>query len=209
MVTYTDWDKVATYTMPFHNSHVLNEALDPDPSNNPSLPFEPDIITRYDFLDLDLTSMPAAWAGLDLLNPGQVSDAQILQMYGDAVPIPLPSTHSIWLGSHNADWGDPVNWLPAVVPGLNDTVRINSCACPEVHYPVLPEGATAIAGMHIMEGGQLDIPAGATLMINGPLHNEGTITVFGLLSMDANGSSGTSNYGVIECKSGGVMQIED
>jgi len=46
MVTYTDWYKASTYVNTFHNSHELNEELGPDPSNNPGLPFAPDIISR-------------------------------------------------------------------------------------------------------------------------------------------------------------------
>jgi hypothetical protein len=209
MVTYTDWDKVATYTMPFHNSHVLNDDLNPDPSNNSFIPFAPDIISQYDYIALENTSMPVAWAGLDLTNPNVVSDAQILEFYGNAIPIPVASTEAIWLGGANSSWNDVENWLPAAVPTPSDDVRINSCACPEAHAVELPMGTTVISELHVMTGGQLTVPAGAILEINEAFTNEGMITVFGHLIVNSSATNPANNFGTIDCRTGGLIHIMD
>ena len=209
MVTYTDWDKVSTYTMPFHNSHVLNDNLDPDPSSNIFIPFAPDIISQYDFIALENTAMPAAWTGLDLTNPNVVSDAQILQYYGDVIPVPLATTEAIWLGGINTSWSAAENWLPAEVPTTADDVRINSCACPEANAVELPMDTTVVNKLNVMTGGQLTVPAGAVLEINEAFTNEGTITVFGLLIINVSATDPANNFGTIDCRTGGSVQVND
>jgi len=77
-VTYTDWQKVSTYTPFFHNSNVLNDNLNPDPSSNQNLAFNPDIIGVFDFGRFDNTTNP--FPGLDLVN--EATDAELLSFLG-------------------------------------------------------------------------------------------------------------------------------
>jgi len=77
-VTYTDWQKVSTYAPFFHNSNVLNDNLNPDPSSNQNLAFNPDLIGEFEFGRFDDTSNP--FPGLDLVN--QATDAELLSFLG-------------------------------------------------------------------------------------------------------------------------------
>ncbi len=207
MVTYTDWDKASTYVNTFHNSHVLNEDLDPDPSGNPGLPFAPDVITRYDFLDLQETAMPVEWEGLNLLNLGQVTDEEILEYYGDTIPTPVAPTDHIWLGRANGLWNETSNWLFGTLPDVTDTVRVNSCACPEVSCVHLDTGTTIIGALSLKEGAVMTIPVGSTLIINGSVVNEGVIVVHGVLRVLTDGSGNVNNLGTIDCRDGGIVEI--
>jgi hypothetical protein len=209
MVTYTDWDKVYTYQNTFHNSHVLNEDLDPDPSNNPNLPFAPDIISRYDYLQWLPTTMPMEFVGLDLTDENQVSDADILEFYGDIIAPPSATSFPVWLGGADQNWTTTANWLVGGLPAANDTVRINSCACPEAHCVLLPLGNTTISGLEVEEGGVVTIPVGATLTINGHLENEGTIIVHGTLIINAAVGIEAINRGTLDCREGGIITIHD
>jgi hypothetical protein len=209
MVTYTDWDKVFTYTTAFHNSHVLNEDLDPDPSVNPWLPFAPDIITRYDFLELQSSVMPPQWVGLNLLNTGQVSDAEILEYFGEELPTPEPSTEQIWLGRTNEHWDEPSNWLSGALPDVSSIVRVNSCACPEAYCVNLDLGTTTIGGLNMREGSVMTVPVGSTLVVNGSVVNEGVIVVYGTLRVVTGGVGDVNNLGTIESRGDGVVEIMD
>ncbi len=209
MVTYTDWDKVSTYSMPFHNSHVLNDALDPDPSTNPWLPFQPDIISTYEYMDFKTTMMPPAWIGLDLTNENLVSDQQILQYYGNTIAEPVAPTAPVWLGKVNQFWNNPDNWLPAEIPASNDTILVHSCACPAANCLEVPAGTTVISGMTVSPGGSLTVPAGDVLQVNGPFINHGTVIIYGQLVIDTFGGTAAINAGSLDCRSGGQVTILD
>jgi len=209
MVTYTDWDKVSTYSMPFHNSHVLNEDLNPDPSTNPGLPFAPDIITQYDYLEYLTAVMPTEWIGLDLTNENQVSNTAILSYFGSIIPDPEATSEHIWLGGHSESWNDQTNWLPALVPDENDTVRINSCVCSEVSCLTLPPGQINVSGINLRVGATLTIPAGSVLDIDGPFHNEGSVIIFGQLILHAGSGNMASNMGTVDCRTGGIVTVQN
>ncbi len=209
LVTYTDWDKASTYVNTFHNSHVLNEDLNPDPSNNPGQPFAPDIISRYDFLQLQTTMMPVEWEGLDLTNAGQVSDAQILSHYGVSIPTPLPSTSHVWLGRANNNWNNAANWLSGTAPMTADSVRINSCACPSASCVQAGPGVTTISGLELAEGAVLTVPVGSTLVVNGPFNNEGLVIVYGELQITPGVSNEAINRGMLDCRTGGNIIIQE
>ncbi len=207
MVTYTDWDKVFTYEPAFHNSHVLNENLNPDPSSNPGMPFSPNIITSYDFMELLNASFPSEWDGLNLLNESDVSDAEILALFGDTIPIPNPPSEMIWLGRNNQDWNDADNWLSGDLPDMSDTVNINTCSCPEANCVVLPTESISLSGLSIAAGAIMTIPAGATLTINGPFSNDGTIIIEGNLTVLGGLENSVSNRGELDCRNGGILSI--
>lgn len=77
-VTYTDWPKVSYYDEYFHNSHVLNSSLSPDPSAG--VPFTPDLIGRFDFARFDDVTVPPQLTGINLVS--QASDADLLSFLG-------------------------------------------------------------------------------------------------------------------------------
>lgn len=207
MVTYTDWDKVYTYQPAFHNSHVLNEDLESDPSSNPGMPFTPNIITSYDFMQVQSATFPAEWSELNLLNESDVSDAEILSLFGDALPIPIPPSEMIWLGGKNQQWNDMDNWLSGSLPIVSDTVRINSCACPDANCVVLPAGIISVGGLIVAEGAVITIPVGATLNVNGPFTNDGTIIIEGNMTVSGGIENTVLNRGEVDCRNGGVLSI--
>ncbi len=209
MVTYTDWNKVFTYEPAFHNSHVLNEDLEPDPSSNPGMPFSPDIITTYDFMELQNTSLPSAWTGLNLLNETDLPDEEILLHFGDTIPLPVPTDDATWLGRENQDWDDSDNWLSGSIPASSDTVRINSCACPEADCVLLPVGTTSISGLRVAPGAVLTIPVGALIQVDGPLVNDGTIIIDGELLVTDDTENAVTNRGEIDCRPGGTFTITE
>jgi hypothetical protein len=207
MVTYTDWDKASTYETTFHNSHVLNEDLDPDPSNNPGLAFAPDIITRYDFLEWRPDTMPSEWEGLNLLDENVVTDQDILDVFGPVIPIPQSPGGVVWLGRISSDWGDPLNWLSGVIPAAQDIVRVNSCACSEASCLTVSGGATTIGGLMVGEGAVVTIAAGDTLQVTGAFANEGELIVHGVLEIVTGGAGEAMNRGIIDCRAGGLVRI--
>lgn len=209
MVTYTDWDKVYTYEPAFHNSHVLNEQLEPDPSSNPGMPFSPDIITSYDFIELQNAVFPAEWAGLNLVDEADVSDAEILALFGDTLPIPFSPSEMIWLGRNNQEWNDSGNWLSGELPATTDTVIINSCACPEANCVVLSGEVVSLSGLIMSEGAVLTIPTGGVLEISGYFLNEGTIIIHGELVITTGSGHQALNYGELDCREGGSVVVEE
>lgn len=82
LVTYTDWFKCETYSPFFHNGHVLNDALEPDPSTNPAMPFFPDLAAEFEYARFATVLTPPELEGLDLLT--EATDEQLLSFLGDA-----------------------------------------------------------------------------------------------------------------------------
>jgi len=150
--------------------------------------------------------MPVGWEGLDLLNVSLVSDAAILDYYGEEISIPMPPTDQVWLGRANDSWDNPSNWLCGEIPDGSDTIRINSCACPEASYVMLLAGVTTIGGMRVSEGGEVTVPAGSVLNINGLLDNRGVMIVNGAVNITA-GALAVMNRGTIDCRMGGSIVI--
>lgn len=93
-VTYTNWPKVVSYTPEFHNSHTLNSSLTPDPTNRNDLDFEPDVIGDFDFARFDSVAIPAGLVGLNFMNTGEVSDADLLSFLAyDSAPFCPTNLH--------------------------------------------------------------------------------------------------------------------
>ena len=79
-VSYTDWPKISSYTPAFHNSNTLHpDSLISDPT--PGVAFTPDIRTAYDYIRFDTLDIPSAWNGLDISNPADVSDNEVLSNF--------------------------------------------------------------------------------------------------------------------------------
>lgn len=82
-VAYTDWNKAQVFDPFVHNGAALHTPLPPgvlDPS--PGTPFYPDLVARWDYVRYFRPTIPAPLAGLNLANPAQVSDAQLLAFLG-------------------------------------------------------------------------------------------------------------------------------
>ena len=89
MVSYTDWDKANDYE-PFDQN---NNTLQPGGLNpTPDVPFQPDLVAGFEFIQFDRPEIPDSIQGLNL---GLLaSDLQLLSFLGENVnaPIPLPPT---------------------------------------------------------------------------------------------------------------------
>ncbi len=78
LVAYTDWQKVASYTPQFHNTHLLAPPIPGDPSSQPWRPFQPDLDARFDYARFQRIVAPP---GFDALT---ASEAELLALLGDA-----------------------------------------------------------------------------------------------------------------------------
>ncbi len=85
VVAYTDWAKCQTFDPFVHNANVLVPPLVGIVDPSPDLPFNPDCRATFDYVRFDAPIVPMPLEGLDLLDAGQVSDAQLLAFLGDAL----------------------------------------------------------------------------------------------------------------------------
>ncbi|MFT6338260.1 MAG: hypothetical protein ACJATI_005032 [Halioglobus sp.] len=206
MVTYTDWPKVNTYTYAFHNFNTLNEDLDPDPTS--FQPFNADLIGTFDYARFEDVSLPAQYVGLDLSNPAQVSDAEILSLFSyDSVSNDLEGW-KIWNGK-NSDWNDASNWSGNSIPTVLDSILIPNCGCAEVIFPEIPVGSHTYQSLVIEEGGQVTVPSGSSLSIdlgssNAKFENHGSIYNSGSLIVVNTANKIVLNEGIMECENGAV-----
>jgi hypothetical protein len=91
LVTYTDYDKVATYSPFYHNGHVLQPGIRRDPSTNPRLPFAPDLIAGFEYARYVPIVVPNDLIGVDLVN--EASLKLLLIFLGDAANlVEIPAT---------------------------------------------------------------------------------------------------------------------
>ncbi len=81
-VTYTDWPKLSSFTETYANSHLINNTADPDSSNNPGLPYNPDLIGRFEYARFDSIVVPPDLVGSNLANAAAVPDSTLLLFLG-------------------------------------------------------------------------------------------------------------------------------
>lgn len=79
-VTYTNWEKVITYSIPEHNQYTLNADLDPNLSSNTNIPFEPDLTARFQYARFNEVVVPPELSGVNLYTTA--TDAQLLSFLG-------------------------------------------------------------------------------------------------------------------------------
>lgn len=111
LVAYTDWDKVSTYFangvepypgppidgIRYHNANYLSPT-NPNPNDpSPFQPFNADVQALFDYAHFASVEVPLAYANSDFTDPGQVSDADLLAMFGESAditgaPIPEPTS---------------------------------------------------------------------------------------------------------------------
>lgn len=75
LVSYTDWPNVSGLDPYVHNSTVLNGT--------------PDLLASFEYARFFRPVVPPELAGLDLSNPVEVTDAQLLSFLGDAADDPV------------------------------------------------------------------------------------------------------------------------
>ncbi len=81
-VTYTDWPKVSSLDVNFHNSHTIHpDSLGMD-DPTPLVPFSPDLIATFDYARFDSVTVPEALSGLDLTDTTVVTDQDLLSFLG-------------------------------------------------------------------------------------------------------------------------------
>ena len=97
--------------------------------------------------------------------------------------------------------------LTGTLPVQGDTIKINSCSCPEASCLVAPGGTTQVSGLSISTGAVMTIPAGATLEVDGPFTNEGTILIDGQLIVNVGLENSVFNRGEVDCRNGGTLSI--
>ncbi len=88
-----------------------------------------------------------------------------------------------WTGAASSDWSDRANWSPEVVPGVNDTVSIQSAAL----QPVISDGDRVIRSLVMADtlGSTLDL-GGYTLTIGGDFTAPSGAVINGTVTMSGN-----------------------
>lgn len=216
LVSYTDWSKVVTYTVEDHNQFTLSEDLDPDPSNNPFLPFQPDALARFDFVRFDSVFVPLELSGLDLTDENEVSDEQLLFFLGYPSQATSPQFGGhIWTGAVDDDFRNALNYNKGTLPGPVDSVLIPDCDCPELVFPKLNNDTLSIGNVRLENSATLQIEAGAVLIINESGTNEGPLlSNFGVIENNGHiifrnaSTDQVLNFGEINNRSGSVFRIE-
>lgn len=155
LVAYTDWPKVQTYSTPFQNENVLNASLNPDPSTNPNLDFNPDVLARFEFARFDSVSIPQSLGGVDLMDEILVPDSVLLQLLGYESQ-PQFSGHS-WTGAVSEAFLNPLNWDKGSAPGFQDEVYIPNCACPGMLSPIISNDTITIRSLLLAPGAEIEI----------------------------------------------------
>ncbi len=213
LLSYTDWPKVSTYTPAFHNSNVLNANLNPDPSSNPGLAFNPDIIAQFDYARFETPQIPQHLQGLDFSDQSEVSDADVLALFDyGSTPVKFGGW-KVWQGV-DSDWNNVDNWNDGVIPGVQDSVLIPNCNCTEVMSPDIVSGNYEYASMFIEDGANMDIQSGSNISINlvgdnSQFTNHGVIVNMGQISIINSTSKTVDNRGTIECISTGLFEVLD
>lgn len=75
-----------------------------------------------------------------------------------------PSLTITWIGGVSSDWNNAANWAPAIVPGENNNVLINSGA------PIISTNTSVVVNNISIDnngGASLSVSMGASLIING------------------------------------------
>jgi len=211
LVAYTDWPKVNTYDIPFHNANTLNSDLDPDPTAG--TPFNADLIGRFDYARFDEVVVPPAYQGADFSDESAVSDAVILDILGFDSQYTGLSGWKIWNGS-TSDWNTASNWQDGILPTAQDSILIPNCGCPEVVFPSLGNSTVSCASLVIEEGGGIDIENSGSINVlltgqTARFENYGIIENFGTLNVNSIGDKSIINRGTIECKGTGQCNFNE
>jgi hypothetical protein len=213
LVSYTDWNKVNTYTPAFQNSHTINANLNPDPSSNPNQPFNPDIIAKFDYARFEAPIIPTHLIGLDFANPNEVSDTEILGLFSYPSETKDLTGWKIWKG-YDSDWDNVLNWSGGSLPSAQDSILIPNCGCTEMIHPTISLGNHTYSALKIESGGQIDIQSNASLTadligLHSRFINQGTIICEGTLNVINLLGKQVENTGLLDCSGLGLCNFLD
>ena len=90
LTAYTDWNTCSQVGYEFHNQNLLTNDL--TLPGGGTLYVNPDLEAAFNYLRFKRPQVPAELAGLDLANPGEVSDAELLSFLGENANTPGGST---------------------------------------------------------------------------------------------------------------------
>jgi len=79
-VTYTDWQVVQQYPANVHNSTTITTEF-----NQPGVPSQPDLLAHFDYIRFAAPQLPPGLVGVDLADPGVVSNATLLGFLGESL----------------------------------------------------------------------------------------------------------------------------
>ena len=163
LVAYTDWNNVNGFPQTFHNTYTLTTDLYPDVLNYVPT-FDPQIKAHFDYARFTELDIPTEFEGVDFLNANQVTDADLVSIFGFSSQSTDPLNAKIWRGS-NSVWDDPSNWEGGEVPSSSDVVVIPNCSCPQIDVPSFNSSNVTIAGLIVEEGAILIIEENSVLTV--------------------------------------------
>lgn len=108
MTVYTDWPN-ASQLQPFaHNSTVITNG-------------QPDLLAWFEYFRFARPVVPAELTGLDLTNPAQVSDAQLLAFLGDTPNLPVSTATPTLTPTVSPTVSPTASTTPSPSPSLTPT----------------------------------------------------------------------------------------
>ncbi len=162
LVSYTDWGNAGGYLQTFHNEYTLDETLYPDVLN--FMPtFNPQIKAHFDYARFTELDLPIEYENTNFLNETEVSDADLVTIFGFTSLSTDPENAIVWRGN-SGDWNDPNNWQGGLLPATNSVVVIPNCSCDEIAIPVYNNLNFTIMGLVVEEGATLIIEENSELI---------------------------------------------
>ena len=103
---------------------------------------------------------------------------------------------SIWVGNHNSDWNNTLNWIPQVLPDSVATVST------ELNQPIISSGTVSYNNVIINAGSHVKINGSGELKVTGKIINNGILDVTdGTVSLEGNDSSISITSGTFKSNS--------
>lgn len=126
LTAYTDWSTCSQVGYEFHNHNLLTNDL--ALPGGGTLSANPDLEAAFDYLRFRRPQVPAELAGLDLSNPNEVSDADLLAFLGENANAPGGTTLPARILS---PWFDPESGFSMILEvQTNRSYRVQSATSP-------------------------------------------------------------------------------
>lgn len=187
LVSYTDWGNTGGYPQTFHNQYTMSPDLYPDILN--FIPtFNPQIRAHFDYARFTELMIPMEYDGADFLDPQDVSDAELVSIFGFSSISTDPENAIVWRGT-SSDWSDLNNWEGGVLPSAQDIVIIPNCSCAEISIPIFSDPSLEIGGLIVENNATLVIDTGSELIIDNTdglseIQIDGELVLHGLLVIE-------------------------